>query len=630
MQSKSLLTILLLFTALCGVAQQPYYNQRPEFLKANSHWAFGDHAGLDFSSGSPVDFPTAIYADEGCTAVSDPVTGAFLFYSNGEQCWNAAHQVMPNGDSLKGNSRYSSYQGAAAFPGYCASSSQGVVIAPVIGSPGKYYLFSLVGSTVPDRNMTDGALFYNIIDMNLDGGMGDIETAYKNITLTHDTLGEAIATVPGNNCDIWLLVLPTYLSELWAYHIDANGIDTVPVISNLGGGSYFSSFCSITPSPDRSKLAIMSGPSGFLGEFDPNTGQLSNMIYLNSWRRGAGVAFSPDNSKLYLGGFDHIVQYDISIYTGPAINASIQQIPITGSITYNSFRLYNDTIYFAKTIGATSTDSNKIHRINAPNLAGLACDLEENAISVTMGPMMSILKGIPGNDVVLPIPYDTIYTVKDSLLCLLDHTAITLQPTISSPELNYLWNTGATSSEIIISSEDAGVYWVSYGAGCAHYVDTFKVVADNVFTAITVDVFELGTIGGPFSSYQWMLNGAVLPGAVASTYDVLENGDYQVIVTSEHGCVDTSDVYTVTNHTGIEDPGMASQIRVYPNPAREVIFVNGPVKVNVSIRDVAGRLIKEQPEAKAIPVDDLAPGIYLLHISDKNGTLLKVEKLVME
>jgi hypothetical protein len=47
------------------------------------HWYFGDHAGLDFSSGSPVvDLNSAMYTDEGCASISD-ASGILQFYTGG-------------------------------------------------------------------------------------------------------------------------------------------------------------------------------------------------------------------------------------------------------------------------------------------------------------------------------------------------------------------------------------------------------------------------------------------------------------------------------------------------------------------------------------------------------------------
>ncbi len=54
---------------------------------------------------------------------------------------------------------------------------------------------------------------------------------------------------------------------------------------------------------------------------------------------------------------------------------------------------------------------------------------------------------------------------------------------------------------------------------------------------------------GPGWTYQWMLNGGMLPGETGSQVIVTQSGDYRVIVTNGGDCSDTSDVVSVTRGT---------------------------------------------------------------------------------
>lgn len=163
-------------------------------------------------------------------------------------------------------------------------------------------------------------------------------------------------------------------------------------------------------------------------------------------------------------------------------------------------------------------------------------------------------------------------------------------------------------------------------AGCDSTI-ILELTIDEPDPIITVDEFILGTTL-PYASYQWILNGTLISGATQATYTVTENGDYTVAVTSVHGCADTSAVYRVSN-VGIGDVhGLASQVNVYPNPAQDLVFIQSPVAVDVSISSMDGRVIRTVSDAKSISVADLASGIYLLRILDKDGVLIKAEKLV--
>ena len=93
-------------------------------------WYFGDHAGLDFNSGSPVVLNDGqTYLSEGHaegTAVICDNTGSLLFYTNGETAWNSNHEIMFNGDGLLGT----------------VSSTQSSLIIPKPGNERLFYLFT--------------------------------------------------------------------------------------------------------------------------------------------------------------------------------------------------------------------------------------------------------------------------------------------------------------------------------------------------------------------------------------------------------------------------------------------------------------------------------------------------------
>jgi len=147
---------------------------------------------------------------------------------------------------------------------------------------------------------------------------------------------------------------------------------------------------------------------------------------------------------------------------------------------------------------------------------------------------------------------------------------------------------------------------------------------------INVKKFELGTVLR-YYTYQWMLNGSVIPGATDSVYTVQQNGTYQVIVTNKNGCRDTSDIYEVTNYTGIEGArNRAHQINIYPNPAKDMVYIDAPVPVQATITTMDGRLLKQATNETGISVKGFATGMYLIQIRDEEGRLIKVEKLVCD
>ncbi len=664
--SKAVL-LLLLWCAAPGMstqAQQPYFNERPEFLKANSIWAFGDSAGLDFNSGAPASIVTAMHnkvsGSEGFASVSDPVSGKLLFYSNGGICWNATHQVMPNGDSLFGNG--TTETNGFGLGGY--STTQGVCIVPFIDTPGKYYLFSLMGATNTSMSTTsgkNGILFYSVVDMHLNNGLGDIEAGRKNIVLDYDLLSEGMIAVPGNNCDIWLIVHTQNKPEFKAYHITNNGVNNTPILSNtgdvlMGPGAYGYAYMAV--SPDRPKIAISNFPAPLnfvnsstgngvlITEFNPSTGVLSNAINIFDYTpfyplypNGPGsltptsLCFSPDNSRLYIKASyptnnlgvttTGLFQFDVSVYDSAFITAS--RTLITNSPGY-VLRRYKDVIYW-DIYQKDKTQPSYLHRINKPNLIGTACDFEASAIRLQ--PRTNALNGL-GNDVVYPLPVDTIrQLVFDTIACL--KQGVSLSATLSSANNEYVWDNGTTGS--IRQVTEPGTYWVTYNETfCQVRTDSFVVKGASLSPVITVNVYELGTTE-PYTTYQWLFNGKVIPGATQRTYTVSENGDYQIVVTSEGGCIDTSAPYKVTNvdnSNHIENTDVrATQIKVYPNPAHDLVHISAPCSVNIVLTSIEGRVIRQLSNVTTLPLKGLVPGMYLLCISDQNQNVLKLDKLTV-
>lgn len=616
---KNYSTVLFFFMGLLQVtAQQLNYNQRPEFLKANSVWAFGAKEGIDFNSGNPVPILTDMITAEGCASVSDPVTGKLLFYSNGGDVWNANHQVMPNGDSLLGNRDYTfgNQQTAGAY-----STSQGVCIVPVIGEEGKYYLFSLSGTTSGGPK-PQGTLFYSIVDMKLDNGFGDIISTKKNIALDKDLLTEAMIAVPGDNCDVWLMVFEVVRNEFRAYHIAKDGIDPTPVVST--SAAYPSLIASMAIANNRKRIAMTSyslslNGISFLGAFNPATGQVANTMVIDSLVRYS-ACFSPDDSKLYLSSTSPraggVSQFDLSVYNDTSIrNSRVTISPVENTRRFGPFRLYNDTIYQpGRLLGKAF-----LTRINQPNLSGSACDYQDNVLSTSANSSESSI----GSNVVLPFSPDTIYNLAlDSSMCSTD--LITLNVPEGFGE--YIWENGSTATSRNITTP--GTYWVLCKDYCYSRVDTFRISGAHLpEPVITIDVLVLGTTN-TYATYQWLLNRNIIPGATDSIYKVAENGDYQVIVTNSAACADTSEIYKVTNVTIGHDVSLPGQIHIFPNPAREIVYINAPIDISVELYTIEGRLLKAEGQVKSIDIAPLSQGIYLLKIYDTKGRLLKSEKVV--
>ena len=151
MKHKCSFLVIALAISMVGIAQ-----------KEANVWYFGEYAGLDFNTGQPQVLNGMFISYRSCASISDSA-GIFLFATNGEKIWNRNKQVMQNGDNLKGDD----------------FAAQGVVIVQKPGSKNLYYVF-----TVPDfSNFMPPGLYYSVVDMDLDGGLGAV-TDEKNILVS--------------------------------------------------------------------------------------------------------------------------------------------------------------------------------------------------------------------------------------------------------------------------------------------------------------------------------------------------------------------------------------------------------------------------------------------------------------
>ncbi|MFK8008304.1 MAG: gliding motility-associated C-terminal domain-containing protein [Saprospiraceae bacterium] len=326
-------------------------------------WYFGHNAGLDFNSGEPVALTDGVMnTDEGCASIAD-ANGTLLFYTDGTFIWNKNHEQMPNGFGLLGHK----------------SSTQSGVIVPKPGSPNIYYVFTV------DYTANSGGIAYSEVDMNLDGGLGDVN-GVKNVQLITPACEKITAVLHENKQDIWVIGHAWNSSNYMAWLVSPDGVDNNPVISTIGsyvgsvGTSSFNSIGYLKASAEGDRIAAahwynLNRVEVF--DFDNSTGQLSNAIILDGYTGSGcyGIEFASLAPILYVSersyeGF--LYQYDLSSNDQTTINNS--RIPL--------FQL--DTISFSRWGGiqlgpdgkmyVSSRNSSYLGVINNPNVLGLGCN----------------------------------------------------------------------------------------------------------------------------------------------------------------------------------------------------------------------------------------------------------------
>lgn len=423
---------------------------------SNKVWVFGHRAGVNFNSGSPVPFTSAIRIYEGCASVSNS-SGSLLFYTDGQAIFNRLGNVMP------------SSPGTVFTSGFRDNATQNALIVPVVGNTNRYYVFWVAPG--------GGPLKYWTVDMTLAGGLGDVVGAAVTIGSGYT---EKLIAIQGTNCNLWVMAHMFASDQFKAYEINSTGVNTTPVISSLGivhGGTTFGAGVMKVSHDGKKIVAVDYNDYGIeLFDFDGNTGIVSNARTIDALTNGYGAEFSPDNSKLYvLSPSNAIYQYDVSLTTLAAIQASRNKI--LNVFSFSDMKLGPDNkIYFSSvSVGwAQSLDC-----ISLPNLYGGACNYVPNVVSF---PTDSAARGFP-NIVVAPVAQPT--AIAGSASICQGHTS-----TLTNSVAGGVWSSGAPSIATvgsvsgIVVGVTAGTANITYTSASGCKATQTVTVIPTPFTAV--------------------------------------------------------------------------------------------------------------------------------------------------
>jgi type IX secretion system substrate protein len=329
--------------------------------KENNIWYFGNNAGVDFNSGSPVALTNGMVVTyEGNSTISD-ANGNLLFYTDGTTVWDSTHTPMPNGNSLQGHN----------------SSTQSALIVPFPNNPASYYIFTI--------SVIGTGLCYSVVDMSLNNGKGDVTV--KNFFLIGSVFEKLTAVRHINNTDVWVMVHGVTNNNFYCFLVSSAGVSITPIVSSTGtvlaqpdviGYMKFS--------PDGTKIALAAYFNYYvdLFDFDPATGLVNNEKYLTlplpSNNGVYGLEFSGNGNYLYASLFIPrlIMQWDISSNNASTINSTIQQVGSSSAQWLGALQLAHDgKIYVAE------HNTSFLGVINYPDSSGSACNYVDNAVSLS-------------------------------------------------------------------------------------------------------------------------------------------------------------------------------------------------------------------------------------------------------
>ncbi|MGB0870990.1 MAG: gliding motility-associated C-terminal domain-containing protein [Flavobacteriales bacterium] len=511
----SLFSLLFLFFHLC-------------FAQNSSNiWHFGQNAGLDFNSGTPVAIGDGqLVTQEGCATICDEVTGDLLFYTDGSTVYNANHQIMPNGTGLNGH----------------ASSTQSAVVVQKPGSSHIYTIFTM------DVDGGSEGLQFTEVDMTLDGGLGDVITPINTVIFT--SASEKLAAVQHQNgIDYWIVV----------HDLDTEGIRSFLYTSTGIVGTGVTSMSSTIPTSFTTTVGYMKASlnGNFLAlaisfsnqinvySFNNSTGLATSLlVQIDNMTNPYGLEFSVNEQFLYVGpeicnANNNLSQYDLEAGT----TADIINSKVTLSNNFSNrgaLQLGPD-----QRIYCSNYLTNVISIIETPDLQGVNCSLIDTGLFLTSGTLGRL--GLP--------TFVNNSTFENNLinLCLGDSVEL-----IASQLPNPNWAT-ADNPSIILSQEDtltvSPLINTTFIAFSGPDTISFSIevrtpisfsLGQDICTAsgtITLDVTQPEAV-----EYLWQ------DGSDSNIFEVTENGLYWVEITNGP-CITRDSIFIQFQDLLIQSPG---------------------------------------------------------------------------
>lgn len=212
------------------------------------------------------------------------------------------------------------------------------------------------------------------------------------------------------------------------------------------------------------------------------------------------------------------------------------------------------------------------------------------------------------------------------------------------PGHSYSWNTGSTDSLITVNT--AGTYSVvvtnSVGCSSTDVVNVIEKVNPNVSLVFSGQT-AFCTTDSPINLTSGTPSGGIYIGAGINSNSfnpsIAGQGNYIItyFYTAANGCSNSAkDTLTVNACVGIEELNESIEIKLYPNPVKDILTIETEKDINqlkISLKSIEGKTLIQ--ESSPVFIDhryqldliDFSVGIYFLQVSgdgfDKTIKLIK-------
>ena len=313
--------------------------------------------------------------------------GNLLFYTNGCAVSNRNHELMPNGEGINAGPFFEEIWEGDCRNGY--PGRQDIIILPDPGYEDGYYIIH----KPQEWDGTDAStelLRFSYVDMNLDGGLGDVTIKNEVFHSGADPLWSYLTAAKHENQQDWWLINPIDTSNSFLrYLITDNGIEPHDV-QRIGPVNHWNASAAGDSefSPDGTKYAYFNVMDGlWLVDFDRTSGLLSNLRTIPPLDTDnlvfASVEWSPNSELLYLTTTDTVWQVDImeeNLEDSKLLIGTRTSMPDPFSSSFFISALGPDCRIYIR----TGSGTNSFHVINKPNERGIACDFVQQGIRLPL------------------------------------------------------------------------------------------------------------------------------------------------------------------------------------------------------------------------------------------------------
>jgi hypothetical protein len=105
----------------------------------------------------------------------------------------------------------------------------------------------------------------------------------------------------------------------------------------------------------------------------------------------------------------------------------------------------------------------------------------------------------------------------------------------------------------------------------------------------------------------------------------IEPGFYNLLIIDANGCVTTTDSIEVTDETVGISITPKLNVRVYPNPARNQLYIDltEDMQYQIQLMSMQGILVDQWKDAKVLNVSEIIPGSYILKITSNDKVFIQ-------